>query len=81
MQYIPYTSEYKLYNSMGFIKKIFNTKPFELECYVNYKKFKNKVANNTFTSRLECIEMANKISPGLGMTASVGTIENILNLQ
>ena len=81
MQYIPYTSEYNLNSSMSFIKHIFSTRPFELERYANYKNFKNKVANNSFTSRLECIEMANGISPGLGMTEAVGTIEKELNLQ
>lgn len=81
VQYIPYTPEYKLNNSMTFIKHIFSTKPFTIERYADYKNFKNKVMNKSFTSRMECIDMANKISPGLGMTESIGTIETVLGLQ
>jgi hypothetical protein len=80
-KYIPYTSEYNISNSIKFIKHIFSTKNFEIERYIEYKKFKNKVANNTFNSHEECMEMANRISPGLGMTDSVGIIINELKLS
>jgi hypothetical protein len=66
---------------MGFVKRMFGTKPFTLERYTHYKEFKNKVMNKSFSNRSECITMANDISPGLGMTQPIETISQMLNLQ
>ncbi len=81
VQYIPFTEEYNVKYSMWFIKHIFNSDPFTIEKYTHYKQFKNKVMNKTFTSKMECEELANKISPALGFTRCVGTIEDYLNLK
>ena len=81
MQYIPYTSEYKLSYGMAFVKQIFSERSFEIERYVHYKNFKNKLINKSFSSGRECSDLANKIQPGLGESEVIRTIEIALNLE
>lgn len=67
--------------SFKFVKQIFNGKPFSIERYIEYKEFKRQVEQNLFKSRIDCIEFANKICPGLGFTEPIGKIITAYNLQ
>ena len=81
--------ECELNKSMEFIRHIhnFNTehkKKHNINCEereASYKRFEHMVATKSFTDRFECVELANDISPGLGMTEVVATIVSIFGLK
>jgi hypothetical protein len=67
--------------SLSYVKSIYYDKPITMESYLTYKNFKRGVVTKSFKSRIDCMESANKIAPGLGMTESIQNICKVQNLQ